>query len=156
MMQLEKTQFNLLDIVGLAKETILLKYEKEISIEILSEKPDYHIVADEFHFSNVVYNVLDNAIKYNDASPKIQIKITESPKEIKLEFIDNGIGIETPELNAIFDKFYRISSAKRNEVGGFGLGLFYVKKICILHQWKITIKNNQESTGITVTISIPK
>jgi len=156
MMQLEKTQFNLLDIVSLAKETILLKYEKEISIEILSEKSDYQIVADEFHFSNVVYNILDNAIKYNDASPKIQIKITESPKEIKLEFIDNGIGIETPELNAIFDKFYRISSAKRNEVGGFGLGLFYVKKICILHQWKITIKNNQESTGITVNISIPK
>lgn len=155
LMELEKTRFNLLDSINLAKETILLKYDKEISIEIQNDKPDYQIVADEFHFSNVVYNILDNAIKYNDATPKIEIKITETGNDIKLEFTDNGIGIETSELNAIFDKFYRISSAKRNEVGGFGLGLFYVKKICAMHRWRINIKNNQEN-GITVTISIPK
>lgn len=155
MLELEKTKFNMLDIIGLAKETILLKYDKEISIEIQSEKTEHPIVADEFHFSNVVYNILDNAIKYNDGTPKIVVRLTETSKETKLDFIDNGIGIETPELNAIFDKFYRISSAKRNEVGGFGLGLFYVKKICTLHRWKIQVKNNPES-GITVTISIPK
>ncbi|THD32740.1 sensor histidine kinase KdpD [Flavobacterium lindanitolerans] len=155
MLELEKTRFNMFDVISLAKETILLKYGKEISIEIQSDRTEYPIVADEFHFSNVVYNILDNAIKYNDSTPKILIVITENQKEVKLEFIDNGIGIETPELNAIFDKFYRISSAKRNEVGGFGLGLFYVKKICTLHRWKINVKNNPDN-GITVTISIPK
>lgn len=155
MLELEKTRFNMFDVISLAKETILLKYGKEISIEIQSDRTEYPIVADEFHFSNVVYNILDNAIKYNDSTPKILIVITENQREVKLEFIDNGIGIETPELNAIFDKFYRISSAKRNEVGGFGLGLFYVKKICTLHRWKINVKNNLDN-GITVTISIPK
>ncbi|MBL7867805.1 MAG: HAMP domain-containing histidine kinase [Flavobacterium lindanitolerans] len=155
MLELEKTRFNMFDVISLAKETILLKYGKEISIEIQSDRTEYPIVADEFHFSNVVYNILDNAIKYNDSAPKILIVITENQREVKLEFIDNGIGIETPELNAIFDKFYRISSAKRNEVGGFGLGLFYVKKICTLHRWKINVKNNPDN-GITVTISIPK
>lgn len=155
MLELEKTSFNMLDVIGLAKETILLKYDKEVSIEIQSDKTEYLIVADEFHFSNVVYNILDNAIKYNDSIPQIHITVTETSKEVRLEFMDNGIGIETPELNAIFDKFYRISSAKRNEVGGFGLGLFYVKKICTLHRWKINVKNNPDS-GITVTISIPK
>lgn len=155
MLELEKTRFNMFDVISLAKETILLKYGKEISIEIQSDRTEYPIVADEFHFSNVVYNILDNAIKYNDSTPKILIVITDNQKEVKLEFIDNGIGIETPELNAIFDKFYRISSTKRNEVGGFGLGLFYVKKICTLHRWKINVKNNLDN-GITVTISIPK
>ena len=154
-MVLEKSKFNLMDSVLLAKESILLKYEDAVSIEINSENKEYQIVADEFHFSNVIYNIIDNSIKYNDSNPEIKINIDDSGKEIKLEFIDNGIGIEPSELNTIFDKFYRISTAKRNEVGGFGLGLFYVKRICTLHQWKITIKNNQDS-GVTVTVVIPK
>ncbi|RRJ94075.1 sensor histidine kinase [Flavobacterium macacae] len=154
-MVLEKSKFNLMDSVLLAKESILLKYEDAVSIEINSENKEYQIVADEFHFSNVIYNIIDNAIKYNDSNPEIKINIDDSGKEIKLEIIDNGIGIEPSELNTIFDKFYRISTAKRNEVGGFGLGLFYVKRICTLHQWKITIKNNQDS-GVTVTVVIPK
>ena len=102
MLELEKTRFNMFDVISLAKETILLKYGKEISIEIQSDRTEYPIVADEFHFSNVVYNILDNAIKYNDSTPKILIVITENQREVKLEFIDNGIGIETPELNAYF------------------------------------------------------
>lgn len=154
-MTLEKSNFNLVETISLAKETILLKYNEDISIEIESNSDNFTIYADEFHFSNVVYNIIDNAVKYNDSDPKINIKINDSGKEIKLEFTDNGIGIEPSELNTIFDKFYRISTAKRNEVGGFGLGLFYVKRICSLHNWKITIKNN-ETTGITVTILIPK
>lgn len=154
-MALEKTNFNLLDTILLAKESVLLKYDDAVSIEIENDKENYFIKADEFHFSNVIYNIIDNAIKYNDSNPEIKIKINDLSKEIKLEFIDNGIGIEPSELNTIFDKFYRISTAKRNEVGGFGLGLFYVKRICTLHNWKITIKNNQNS-GITVTVLIPK
>lgn len=154
-MTLEKSNFNLVEAISLAKESILLKYNDAVSIDIDSKKDNYTVNADEFHFSNVIYNIIDNAIKYNDSDPKIDIKINDSDKEIKLEFMDNGIGIEPSELNTIFDKFYRISTAKRNEVGGFGLGLFYVKRICSLHNWKITIKNN-ETTGITVTILIPK
>lgn len=154
-MALEKSNFDLLETISNAKETILLKYSKEIKIDIIADKASYFILADEFHFSNIIYNILDNAVKYNDNEPKIKIKIVEDDKLINLEFIDNGIGIEPSELNAIFDKFYRISTAKRNEVGGFGLGLFYVKRICTLHRWKIEISNNQNS-GITVNIMIPK
>lgn len=154
-MVLEKSEFNLMDNILLAKESVLLKYDDAVFIEIENDKENYFITADEFHFSNVIYNIIDNAIKYNDSSPEIKIKINDLGKEIKLEFIDNGIGIEPSELNTIFDKFYRISTAKRNEVGGFGLGLFYVKRICTLHNWKITIKNNQD-LGISVIILIPK
>lgn len=154
-MALQKTNFNLLETISNAKETLLLKYSKEIKIDIIADKDSYIILADEFHISNVVYNIIDNAVKYNDNEPEIKIKVSETEKQINLEFIDNGIGIEASELNAIFEKFYRISTAKRNEVGGFGLGLFYVKKICSLHRWKIEISNNQ-NPGITVNITIPK
>jgi len=154
-MTLEKSKFDLLNTIYNAKETILLKHNKKITIDIEADKTDYFIEADEFHTSNVIYNIIDNAVKYNDNEPKIKIKISNSAKEIHLEFIDNGIGIEPSELNTIFDKFYRIATVKRNEVGGFGLGLFYVKRICILHRWKIEIKNN-EISGITVNIIIPK
>lgn len=155
LMILEKSKFDLLNTVSNAKETILLKYNKEISINIEADETEYFIEADEFHVSNVVYNIIDNAVKYNDERPEIKIMFQNFGNQIKLDFIDNGIGIEPSELNAIFDKFYRISTAKRNEVGGFGLGLFYVKRICSLHHWKIAITNN-ENTGIKVSITLPK
>jgi len=122
-MVLEKTRFNLIETILNAKDTLLLKYNKPISIQLEASEQEYWIEADEFHFSNVVYNIIDNAVKYNDNEPEIKIEISRLEKEISLQFSDNGIGIEPSELNAIFDKFYRISTAKRNEVGGFGLGL---------------------------------
>lgn len=154
-MSLEKTNFNLLETISTARETLLLKYNKEIKIDINADKSEYIVLADEFHISNVIYNIIDNAVKYNDNEPEIVIAISEIGKQINLEFIDNGIGIEPSELNTIFDKFYRISTTKRNEVGGFGLGLFYVKRICSLHNWKISISNNKKA-GITVKITIAK
>ena len=155
-MILEKTKFNLLDTISSAKETILLKYNKEITIDIEAAKNEYLIEADEFHFSNVIYNIIDNAVKYNDNRPEIKIKVLDINNEINLQFIDNGIGIEPSELNAIFDKFYRISTAKRNEVGGFGLGLFYVKRVCTMHGWKISIKRNEENSGTIVSLVLKK
>ena len=71
-----------------------------------------------------------------------------------MEFTDNGIGIPEKKLAFIFDRFYRIPSTKSNEVNGFGLGLYYVKKICTLHRWKIAAKNNVDN-GITISILIP-
>jgi two-component system phosphate regulon sensor histidine kinase PhoR len=88
-------------------------------------------------------------------NPIINIKITEEKNQIKLDFIDNGIGAATKNLNFIFDKFYRIPNAKSNEVNGFGLGLYYVKKICTQHHWKIFATNNVDK-GITISIVIPK
>lgn len=154
-MTLEITEFNILETISNARETLLLKYNKEIKIDITTDKSEYIVEGDAFHVSNVIYNIIDNAVKYNDNEPEIRINVSEAGKQINLEFTDNGIGIEPSELSTIFDKFYRISTAKRNEVGGFGLGLFYVKRICSLHHWKISISNNQNS-GITVKISIPK
>ena len=150
---LDKKQLAVLPILKDVIENIQLKYP-ESSIQIQSPKTEIAIEADTFHFTNLVYNLLDNAIKYCEKKPEIIIGITENGNQIRLDFTDNGIGISNKNLPFIFDKFYRIPSTKSNEVNGFGLGLYYVKKICTLHHWKISAKNNAEN-GITISILIP-
>lgn len=136
-------------------ENIKLKYPS-VAIIIKNRMPNQlmSIEADEFHFTNIVYNLIDNSIKYCEIIPEITIQISEDNQVIILEFIDNGIGISKNNIPFIFDKFYRTPSVKSNEINGFGLGLYYVKKICSLHKWKISAKNNLQ-TGITITLSIP-
>ena len=150
---LDKKQIFVLPILKDVIENIQLKYP-ESSIQIQSPKTEISIEADTFHFTNLVYNLLDNAIKYCEKKPEIVIGITENGNQIQLNFTDNGIGISNKNLPFIFDKFYRIPSTKSNEVNGFGLGLYYVKKICTLHHWKISAKNNA-TQGITISILIP-
>ncbi len=152
-LELNKKSINILPIIEDVIENIQLKYEFS-TISVISENNSYFINADEFHFTNLVYNLIDNAIKYSENKPIISIKIFENKDTIKLEFIDNGIGISVKNIPFIYDKFYRIESQKSNEVNGFGLGLYYVKKICDLHHWKIIAKNNTiEGINITVLIT---
>lgn len=152
-MTLEKKEISIIPILNDVIENIQLKHQN-LEVTIHADK-EYIVLADVFHFTNIIYNLLDNAIKYCEVKPKIIISITTNKNEIILNFIDNGIGIPTKDLNFIFDKFYRIPSKKSNEINGFGLGLYYVKKICNLHQWKIFATNN-ETLGITISMVIKK
>lgn len=127
-----------------------LKHEKlHVAIDI---SPGQTILADEFHFSNVIYNLLDNAIKYCGQNPDITIAVTETGKSLKLGFADNGIGISPQELPFIFDKFQRGSTT--NGANGFGLGLYYVKKVVRQHHWKIDAFSKL-GEGLTITLTIP-
>ncbi|KLT68496.1 sensor histidine kinase [Flavobacterium sp. ABG] len=126
----------------------------EAVIKIETASADYQLETDIFHFSNLIYNLLDNAVKYCNEKPEILIRISKENQTLKLEFIDNGIGIASKNISSIFDKFYRIQNEKSNEVNGFGLGLYYVKEICTLQYWKINATNNTEK-GITITLTIP-
>jgi two-component system, OmpR family, phosphate regulon sensor histidine kinase PhoR len=152
-MKMDKTEVSILPILNDVIENMQLKHPN-LSVKIDSDS-DYVIQADAFHFTNIVYNLLDNSIKYCDENPVITIKIVEEKAKIQIDFIDNGIGISNKNINFIFDKFYRIPSTKSNEVNGFGLGLYYVKKICTQHHWKLFATNNL-TKGITISISIPK
>ena len=112
---------------------------------------DYTIKADMFHFKNIIDNLIDNSIKYNLNNPIILIKIFKlKPNSINIDLIDNGIGIPKEKLKYIFDKFYRVSELNTS-AKGFGLGLYYVKKIVDLHKWKIYVVNNRYE-GLTVTL----
>ncbi|WJS94773.1 HAMP domain-containing histidine kinase [Flavobacterium johnsoniae] len=152
-LELKKENILIIPIIEEAIANIKLKYP-DASIKIETSSNDYLLETDAFHFANLVYNLLDNAVKYCNEKPEISIKFTEENNCLKLEFIDNGIGITSKKISFIFDKFYRVQNEKSNEVNGFGLGLYYVKEICNLQNWKIKAENNPEK-GVTITLSIP-
>lgn len=152
-LELKKETVFIVPIIEEAIENIILKYPAA-EIRIDSKLNNYTIETDVFHFTNLVYNLLDNAVKYCSVDPEVVIRITEENQILNLAFIDNGIGIAIKNIALIFDKFYRIQNEKSNEVTGFGLGLYYVKEICNLQNWKIKAENN-ELKGVTITISIP-
>jgi two-component system phosphate regulon sensor histidine kinase PhoR len=153
-LKLEKAQVDLLPLLESVIENIKLKY-RDLEVKIEAPPGLVAIYADRFHFANLVYNLLDNSIKYCDGRPEVTIRLSEENDKVRIEFIDNGIGIPQKDMSFVFDKFYRIPGGKGNEVNGFGLGLYYVKKICLLHEWKISAFNNL-SRGITVSLLIPK
>ncbi|HLP63981.1 HAMP domain-containing sensor histidine kinase [Flavobacterium sp.] len=152
-MKMVMTEVTVVPIVKEVIENLQLRNPNLVA-KINTDK-DYIIKADEFHFTNIIYNLMDNSVKYCDGNPEIIVAITEEKNQIRMDFSDNGIGISNKNLNFIFDKFYRIPSTKSNEVNGFGLGLYYVKKICTQHHWKIFASNNNDK-GITISIVIPK
>jgi two-component system phosphate regulon sensor histidine kinase PhoR len=151
-MLIDKTKFELRPVLELVKDNIQLKYDKEIDIDVIVTKA-LVLKADEFHIYNILFNLVDNAVKYSAFSPKIEIVVTEINQQLSIQIKDNGCGIPTKDLPFVFDKFYRVTRQDIKNIEGFGIGLSYVKKICDLHRWKITIANNAEK-GIVVTIII--
>ncbi len=152
---LEKKDLNIIETLELVRENAVLKHDNA-AITIQSDKSEYHVRADEFHFYNITYNILENAVKYGVASPEVEVVVNTVKKGISIQFIDNGPGIAASHIDNVFDKFYRVPHQGKKEVEGFGIGLFYVKKICELHGWKISAKNNEGRSGLTITIVIPK
>lgn len=151
---LEKTKVDVQAILQLVKENILLKYQKNIQIEISLEKK-YIVLADEFHFYNLIYNIIDNAVKYSENEVKIQIVAQVNTRGLQLSFQDNGVGIPQNDLPFVFDKFYRVARQDNKDIEGFGIGLSYVKRVCEWHKWAATVKNNEDK-GISISIQINK
>ena len=151
-LSLKPQKIILLPFIQEIADTIKQKNEN-ISIQIEIEN-NISILADEFHFTNIVYNLLDNSIKYCETKAEILISSDKDSKGLYLKFKDNGMGIPAKNLAHIFDKFYRVNTNKSEEINGFGLGLFYVKKIVQQHNWKISVENNKDQ-GITTILFFP-
>jgi two-component system, OmpR family, phosphate regulon sensor histidine kinase PhoR len=112
------------------------------------------IMADKHHLTNVIYNLLDNAVKYSGASPVITITTINDGNKVLLSVTDEGIGIKKEYLGKIFDKFFRVPSGNIHNVKGFGLGLSYVQSIANLHKWKIKVKS-EPGKGSTFMLIMP-
>lgn len=123
-----------------------LKAAKPVEIDINIQN-NLSIQADSLHLGNILSNLIDNALKYSGDS----VHITINADYHSLTISDNGIGIDKENLPFIFDKFYRVTSGDRYEVGGYGLGLFYVKQITELMGWKIEVTSKPEQ-GTKFTI----
>ncbi len=125
-----------------------LRSEKEITISVNIDE-DVSIEADKTHLSNILNNLIDNAIKYSGDS--VAITISGNGREISVT--DNGIGIPAKSIPYLFNKFYRVPHGNRQDVRGYGIGLYYVKSILDKMKWSIDVKS-REREGSIFTIKI--
>ena len=173
--RLEKQVERVLNIAKLDKDKVILNKEEIDLIAILEEvrenfnfnqaqgggqiqlnylSDQARIFADPVHLTNVLFNLVDNAVKYCKLSPAIQMSIQEEKEGYRIEIQDNGIGIRKEDQKLIFDKFYRVPTGNIHDVKGFGLGLYYVKLIVEAHQGKIDVRSNPDK-GTTFSIWLP-
>ncbi|MEM9917103.1 MAG: HAMP domain-containing sensor histidine kinase [Bacteroidota bacterium] len=111
--------------------------------------------ADKLHLTNILHNLLDNAIKYCRQIPEIEIGTQTKGSRLILQISDNGIGIDKSHQDKVFDKFYRVPTGNIHNVKGFGLGLYYIRNICQAHGWKIHLDSLPEE-GTTITIEMER
>jgi two-component system phosphate regulon sensor histidine kinase PhoR len=110
--------------------------------------------ADPVHITNVMYNLIDNAIKYSKTEPHISITVSETDKGMCIELADNGIGISKDQQKRIFEKLYRVPTGNVHNVKGFGLGLSYVKAIIDKHLGTIKVES-ELGKGSKFLITLP-
>lgn len=111
--------------------------------------------ADRLHLTNILHNLIDNAVKYSRETPDIHIRLHNEGNNLALSVQDNGIGIPREHQKHVFDKFYRVPTGNVHNVKGFGLGLFYVKTMCKEHKWKLDL-HSEPNKGTTITIRMPQ
>jgi len=126
----------------------MLANQKELVFSSNLQPIYLHI--DVFHFENVISNLIDNAIKYG--GNRIEININSILKSTEITIADNGNGIDKSQQEKIFDKFYRVPKGNTHDVKGFGIGLYYCKKIIDKHLGNITLNSDKKQTIFKITM----
>ena len=123
-------------------------------LEIQAETGIPDIEGDEIHLLNVLRNLIDNALKYNLRAPEIRVRAESTKKGVRITVEDNGIGLQTPEMKRVFDKYYRVARGNVHDVKGFGLGLSYVKRIVQAHGGKVRVRS-EAGQGSAFIVELP-
>ena len=150
-------QLDLNEMVESVANTFTLRVEHtEGKIYTEIEAVNSTIYVDEMHFQNVIFNLMDNAVKYRkpDRPINIYIRTWNDETSLYLSIRDTGVGIKKDNLKKVFEKFYRVHTGNVHDVKGFGLGLAYVKKIIDLHKGDITVES-EYGKGTKFTIKLP-
>ncbi len=123
------------------KNNLVAIESKQGKVHLELKAKEAFVSVDRMHFTNVIYNLLDNAIKYNQRIPEITITTKDFNNGLRISIADNGIGIRPEEQGKVFHKFYRVPTGNLHDVKGFGLGLNYVKLIVEKHGDKIFVES---------------
>ncbi|MEC9158894.1 MAG: HAMP domain-containing sensor histidine kinase [Bacteroidota bacterium] len=146
--------FNIEEIIEKAMKSIQLSFDKkEGSIETDFMALNKIVEADKLHITNVIYNLLDNSLKYSENKPHVKISTRDVIGGLVIRIKDNGIGIAKDNQEKIFEKLFRVPTGNIHNVKGFGLGLSYVKSIMELHQGSIKVESKL-GYGSTFLISL--
>ena len=153
---LNKETFNLEILIREVLDTMKLQFEKnKAAVNFTTSGNDFNIEADKLHITSVIYNLVDNALKYRNANPGIRLKLTATAEELRLEVADNGIGIAPEYRSRIFDKFFRVPTGNKHQVKGYGLGLSYVSHIIEEHRGEIQVQSELDK-GSNFIIKLPR
>lgn len=156
-LEINPQRLALCDVLDPLLESTRIRVEElggQLKTKLPAHKP-YYVSADRLHLNNILYSLLDNAIKYCKKVPDITVNVSVKEAHIFIEIEDQGIGIDPVHKAQVFDKFYRVPTGNVHNVKGFGLGLYYVKKMCEAHGWTIQLKS-QLNKGTKVQIKMNK
>lgn len=128
--------------------------ELQAKVDFAATGTDYTIQGDKIHLTSVVYNLIDNALKYSPEKPALQVQLATNNQQIQLSIQDQGIGIAKEYHLKIFDKFFRVPTGNKHTIKGHGLGLNYVQKVIDKHGGNINM-NSALGKGTTITIVLP-
>jgi signal transduction histidine kinase len=153
--ELKKEPLDFRNLVDEVLNTMKLQFEKHQAIvQLKKEGTNFMINADRLHIVSVLYNLLDNAMKYSKDKPYISIELKQLANEISLQVTDKGIGIPSEYKEKVFEKFFRVPTGNKHNVKGYGLGLSYVYHVVGKHNGSIQVES-EEGIGSTFTVKLP-
>jgi two-component system phosphate regulon sensor histidine kinase PhoR len=153
--ELRYEPMSLQEVVDEVVSSLKLQLEKNQASVTVTSSGDLHLRADRLHLLSVVFNLLDNSIKYTKADPSIQIDMKGNDEMIVLSVTDNGIGIAPEYKEKVFEKFFRVPHGDTHNAKGYGLGLSYVAQVVKKHNGTITMES-QPGSGAKFIITLPK
>lgn len=140
--ELKEEAFDLQQLVKEVVASMRLQFDKyHAHVSVHTKGDDFVIKADRMHITSVIFNLLDNALKYSQDNPEIRVALEEHEHTIEISVRDNGIGIAPEYQKKIFDKFFRVPSGNTHNVKGYGLGLSYVAYVVQHHQGQIAVES---------------
>ncbi len=143
------------DLIAAIADSLTLQFQKkDAKVELQLEAVRDIVQGDELHLSNIIFNLIDNALKYSKEQPEIKISTLNAGKNLLIRVKDNGIGMSKDQLSKIFEQFYRIPTGNLHDVKGFGLGLSYVDNIVKRHNGIVRVKSEKDK-GSEFEISFP-
>ena len=149
-------QVNVHSIVDQVVSSMRLVFEKKkLTVNFDTEGTDFELEGSEIHLTNVVYNLVDNALKYSPENSTIDIRLKNTPERINLIVCDYGIGIAKEYHKKIFEKFFRVPTGDVHNVKGYGLGLNYVASVVRSHRGTINV-DSEPGKGSSFSISLPR